>query len=105
MVALPPLPAITGGPSGPAISGGNPLFSGRNAINVAPVGVNLGSILKNFEGSPANGGDGLDVMARYVSPGTIARPVVAEGFPPVNTLVCFAILAGAGFLVFRLAKG
>lgn len=56
---------LTGaGQAGPALSGGNPLFSDRNYINVAPVGVNLGEILRNWEGPTENGGFGLEKKTR-----------------------------------------
>ncbi len=67
MVAVPAtfsLPNLTGGPA-LSKAGGDPIFSDRNAINVAPVGVNLGEILRVFEGPPENGGAGLEIFSRY----------------------------------------
>ena len=43
-------------------------MSNRSPIHIAPVGVNLGAILAPFqEGSPENGGFGLDLMSRYAA--------------------------------------
>lgn len=72
MVAPLPIPNITGGPSGPALSGGDPAFNGRNFIDIKPVNVNIGEIIKNFTGPPENGGLGLDVRSRYFGAGLSA---------------------------------
>lgn len=41
-------------------------FNPNTPINVAPVGVNLGEILKGYEqGSAVNGGSGANIPSRY----------------------------------------
>lgn len=41
-------------------------LSDRSPINIAPIGFNLGAILQPMnQGSPENGGAGLDFMNRY----------------------------------------
>lgn len=54
--------AIGGGP-GPTTSAASPL----NHISVAPIGVNLGEILRGpLEGSPENGGVAADYLSRIL---------------------------------------
>lgn len=56
---------LAGGEAGPAESWG--LFSDRSPIHIAPVGVNLGAVLAPYqEGSPENGGYGLELMSRFI---------------------------------------
>ena len=89
-----------GAATGPAISGGNPLFNDRNFINIAPVGVNLGEMLRNFEGPPENGGFGLETSSR-MSP-TIgasfdllgSKAGFSTGLLPILLLIGGAVIVG-----------
>ena len=93
---------LTGGAAGPAISGGNPLFNDRNYINIAPTGVNLGEIFRNFEGPPENGGAGLERGNLFVKAGLdgglVGATIGGESFPLIVILI-------AGGLVLALFLG
>ena len=67
----------------------------RSPINIAPIGFNLGAILQPMnQGSPENGGAGLDFMNRY------SGQVVGRQAGDINgtnwTLI--AIAGGAGLM-------
>jgi hypothetical protein len=83
----------------------------RSAINVAPVGVNLGEILRPFrEGSPANGGYGIQTPSRWIGGESAGfspklapqKATMDEGAVPVLILGGLAI---AGLFVFRKLTG
>lgn len=87
---------LAGGEAGPAESWG--LFSDRSPIHIAPVGVNLGAILAPYqEGSPENGGYGLELMSRFIdvtAGGSSEQIAALQG--KNNTLTYLMI--GAGLL-------
>lgn len=71
---------------GSAVNTGPTSVSTRNAINVAPVGVNLGAIMQPYtSGSPENGGANFDVTtptAKFVGATGAARfatPLIVGG--------------------------
>jgi hypothetical protein len=86
-----------GGAGGGGVTGAAPSnqeFNPNSPINVAPVGLNLGEILKGYEqGSATNGGSGARLPSRYAqqfmqnaapniptqSPGFSVSPVVLGG--------------------------
>lgn len=90
---------LAGGEAGPAESWG--LFSDRSPIHIAPVGVNLGAILAPYqEGSPENGGYGLELMSRFMdmTKGSASEEIsVMQGKTPSSTYFALAI-AGVGIL-------
>ena len=58
------LSSVLGGGGGGPVPGG--MISDRSPINIAPTGVNFGEIIKPYsQGSPANGGMGLNPPSRY----------------------------------------
>ena len=96
------LPGFTGGAAGPAVSGGDLRFSDRNLINVAPVGVNLGEILRNFEGPAENGGFGLETRSRYINGSRASGGVAVQaGFGGAGLLLIVAAGAAAVFFFAR----
>lgn len=92
-------PSLTGGAAAPSEAGGD--LSDRSRIHIAPVGVNLGAIMAPYqEGSPENGGYGLELMSRYLTnvsaPRTTALTQADTGFP------MGLLIAGAGGLLLVL---
>ena len=96
------LGSLFSGTPGTAISGGSPLFNDRSVINIAPVGVNLGEILRNFSGPPANGGFGLDIPGnKFLDGGAqVTGSVGVKGKVGGSTIA----LIGGALLVFILLK-
>jgi len=91
-----------GAPAGPALSGGNPLFNDRNYINVAPVGVNLGEILRNWEGDPANGGFGYAGTSRLLGGQSgVSGGVSVQGGIGAAPII---LIAGAGLALLYLLR-
>jgi len=72
-------------------------LSDRSPINIAPVGVNFGAILQPVnQGSPENGGYGMDFMQRYGggSAGSLsAASLGATNFMPYLLLGGAALVA------------
>ncbi len=85
-----------GGAAGPATSGNENQFNDRNQINIQPVGVNIGEILRNFEGPSENGGFGLETRSRYLGPAAVSLTPSLEGFNPLT----LALLVAAGAVAF-----
>lgn len=99
------IPSITGGMAGPATSGGEQTgFNDRNVINIAPVGTNIGEILRNFEGDPANGGFGLEARSRFLFGDQ--QPLQASfGLSGAQSnLILPALLLAGGAAVFFLIR-
>lgn len=70
--AIPAIQSLAGGGGAAGITGGAAPkqmdFSPTSPINVAPVGVNLGEIIKGYEqGGVTNGGSGARIPSRYAS--------------------------------------
>ena len=95
--ALGAVGGLGGGGGGGGGGGAPPMpqtFNPNTPINVAPVGVNLGEILKGYEqGSSVNGGSGARIPSRYAqkfmdnaapsvpakSPGLSVSPILIGG--------------------------
>lgn len=87
-----------GGTSLQMSSAAQSALSDRSPINIAPIGFNLGAILQPMnEGSPENGGAGMDFMRRYTGAGvgTSASDITSSNLLPF-------ILMGGGGLVLLL---
>lgn len=92
---------LGGGQSGPAVSGGE--MGNRSPIHIAPVGVNLGAILAPFQqGSPENGGYGLDVISRYAE--NISAPRATSLTDPIvnSPMQGMLVAAGGGLLLLLI---
>lgn len=81
--------------------------AGRNPINIAPVGVNLGAVIAPFnEGSPENGGFGVDMTSRLlpVQAGDVyfSKDKNPTG-EPLN-IFPYAIFASAGLLAYLILR-
>jgi len=77
-------------------------IANRTPIHVAPVGVNLGAILAPFnEGSPSNGGYGLDLPGRYQTIGTGTGALPTRGGVPWKVLIAIGGLSVGAFLILR----
>jgi hypothetical protein len=98
-------------------AGGGPTVSklvDMSSIDVAPVGVNLGEIVKPYqEGSPANGGYGITLPSRYlpdqnatdsesINNKTVTMPAKKDNGLPI---IPIAIGAGGFFLAIFLFRG
>lgn len=59
-----------GGAAGPSEATSSADFTAN--VQVAPVGLNIGELLRNFEGPPANGGFGLERQSRLFGGGGVA---------------------------------
>lgn len=98
------------GASSAAISGGNPISSDRNFVNIAPVGVNVGEIFRNLEGPPENGGFGLTRRSRLLNDNAGATllagtlPLGLEGGVSANVPILLLFAAGAGVLILVIAR-
>jgi len=107
-----PAGAIAGQVVGNALSGllggsAAPTLSANSAtINVAPVGVNLGEILKPYnQGSMTNGGFGLPIASRFVDGLNGAQTFEVQG--GASTTISPMIIAaglGAVFLVAVMVR-
>jgi hypothetical protein len=102
-------------------AGGGPTVSklvDMSSIDVAPVGVNLGEILKPYqEGSPQNGGYGISIPSQYLPDNTAKDqksiqndtvPVPAKTMEQIEgkfPIVPIAIGAGGLILAIFLFKG
>ena len=76
-------------------------LSDRSPINIAPIGFNLGAILQPMgQGSPENGGYGMDFMSRYSGGGISPGTAIAKG---TNWPLMLAI-PGALVALFFLIK-
>ncbi|KKN30030.1 hypothetical protein LCGC14_0838030 [marine sediment metagenome] len=93
------LPGFTGGAAGPAVSGAPNEFNDRNLIDIAPVGVNIGEILKNYDIPPENGGLGLTRASRFF--GDTASAVAGNLGSTVPVLL---VVAAAGTALFFLIR-
>ena len=77
-------------------------LSDRSPINIAPIGFNLGAILQPMgQGSPENGGYGMDFMQRYSgqSAGSLSAASVGAGSVLPYLLIGGAALVAVFFLV------
>lgn len=98
------------GASSAAISGGNPISSDRNFVNIAPVGVNVGEIFRNLEGPTENGGFGLTRRSRLLNDNAGATllagtlPLGLEGGVSANVPTLLLFAAGAGILLLVIAR-
>jgi len=99
------LPGLLGG------GGGMPTMSGpindRTAINVAPVGVNLGAILNPYnQGSTENGGYGLELLSRWApTEAGIQTPYYGRKEPvPVAVYIAGAVGLALVYLMFKKGK-
>lgn len=82
-------------------------LNSRTCINVAPVGVNLGALLQPLnEGSPANGGFGLNIPSRYIPVSTGLNTLAEEKErAKAGTFLWPCLFAvGAGLLVISLIR-
>lgn len=71
-------------------------LSDRSPINIAPIGFNLGAILQPMgQGSPENGGYGMDFMNRYS--GSSAGSLNAGSVGKTNMLP-FLLIGGAALV-------
>lgn len=103
---------IRGGPiASSASSIGDTTFSPRTPINVQPVGVNIGEILKGpNSGAATNGGQPLSAElgrpSNYrTSTGAQILPAQSEGQTRSNNLVLLAgLAAGGGLLAWMIAR-
>jgi hypothetical protein len=82
-------------------------LSDRTAINIAPVGVNFGDLLREMNvGSEANGGQGVHVRSRYLGTGA-SLPTMPDKVS-INKLnliaypaIALALAAGVYFIFIR----
>lgn len=98
--ALPGL--MTGGKTNLSTSGD---ISDRSVINVCPVGVNLGEILRPYnEGAYSNGGFGLETASRYVPAALYPNETLSVSTPlgGVSVPTIAAVIAGIVLLFFFL---
>lgn len=84
-------------------------LSDRSSINIAPVGVNLGSILQPmFQGAATNGGTGIVPQSRWSNGSYSVTPQgisfdVASG--ETSNMLVYGGIAVAGLLAFFLVRG
>ena len=79
-------------------------LSDRSPINIAPIGFNLGAILQPMgQGSPENGGYGMDFMQRYSggSAGSLTAASLGASNMLPYLLIGGAALAGLLFFMMR----
>ena len=78
----------------------------RSVINVSPVAVNLGEILRNFnEGSPPNGGFGINGPSRYMPVKSFSEDTFrSPDKMSIQHWPWLAIAAGAGLLLAFMIK-
>lgn len=91
--------------------GGAPMapqsFDGRDVINIAPSASNAGEIIKQFYGSPENGGFGAPGGSRYIDGGGGVDALRAPSFDPEGSdfpwgIASAAVLAGTlAFVLLR----
>lgn len=103
-----PMLAGIGGPGGGSgglqmASAATSALSDRSPINIAPVAFNWGAMLQNMnQGSPENGGAGMDFMTRYAEnvQGRNAGQVGSKSILPL-VLIAGGALVGVLWLVGR----
>lgn len=103
VAGLDALGSVTGGGT-PGIAKGE--LSDRSPIHIAPVGVNLGAILAPFnEGSPENGGYGINTLSRYMPERMQSEfQLAATGTTQKGNYLIYIVGAGAlalAVLLFR----
>mgnify|MGYP006279884981 CR=1 FL=1 len=85
-------------------------FNGRSYINVAPVGLNLGEILRQYKGPPENGGLGLETTVPpfqgaptpgFESPTEIGKAGFGGSGGNVPFVVILGLLGVGAYLVAR----
>lgn len=80
--------------------------SDRSAVTVAPVGVNLGAILQPYtQGSPENGGYGMDLMSRYAPnvQDTGFTTLVSDRSGSASWVMPAAVIGGGILLIILIA--
>lgn len=92
------LSGLLGGQAPPAVS------NNASRINVAPVAVNFGEILRPFNaGSLTNGGFGLDVADRFVDSlrprGILGGPLRVEGAGALSIDPTLILVVGGGLVL------
>jgi hypothetical protein len=99
--------ALGGGTQPGTSSSATGELNDRTVINVAPVGINLGALLQPLnEGSPANGGFGVDIPSRYI-PISTGLDTLAEETAKARAgsfLWPAALALGAGVLLVYFMK-
>jgi len=81
--------------------------SNRTPINVCPIGVNLGEILRPYnEGSVTNGGYGLEIPSRYATLGnqTVASLIPTGDAPMLSPMFLGALGVGVIGLYFLMRR-
>lgn len=118
--SIPGLSNLTGGlktNSAKSLSTGTDVFNDRLNINVAPIGVNVGEIFRNFSGPSENGGFGFSSPSLFSSPSRsslFGGKTISAGFNAGNSLgakaslkapfLLIAVGVSAVFLFFKLRK-
>jgi len=100
----------SGGGGGAEMSKVDAAMSDRSPINIAPVGVNLGSILQPFnQGAPENGGYGIDrpgaMMPVYGDSQSANLIMGNEKAAQANKQIIIASLALAGLMIIAKKIG
>jgi len=101
------LSGLAGEATGEALDTVRQSINDRSVINIAPIGVNLGEIIRPFnEGSPANGGYGLEIPSRYRTTPAVAELPLTGGAGvqsggTVWTYLILGAMAVAGFFILR----
>lgn len=91
--------AVAPSPTAPALSGAEALYADRTYINIAPVGVNIGEILKALDSGPLEtGGSGFMLSSFFGGQPTVGTQ--SQGM----SLTTMALLLGGGLLVLFLVK-
>jgi hypothetical protein len=96
--------------TGPAALDASSNLNDRSAVHIAPVGVNLGAIISPFnDGSPENGGFGLDIAARFIANNTSARVTpltTTESVLKTPWIIGGIVVGGLAlvFLIFRFTR-
>lgn len=101
--------SFQGGSAGPSAVGGNDTqeYSGGNVgLTIAPSGVNIGSILQPFNGSPENGGYGLSMASRlqYLGGNSVIDAMPITGGGQSNLMLYAGIAMGGLAVVYLLFK-
>ena len=93
----------TGGAGGSGMASTGPTYVTGSPIHIAPVGVNVGEILKQFVGPPENGGFGLNFdMSGYGMRSSTGATITAPGnggFRISGGMLALAAAAGIGGLL------
>lgn len=102
--------ALDSGGGGGGIGGilgtsSEPFMSTPENIHVAPIGVNFGAIMQPYtQGSPENGGYGIDYMSRYIGQkrGNSSSVMPTEKAPLAANIPLVVAGGGLALLLFAL---